>query len=559
MRYTGGLLGGTWLTSLAGDMGNGIFDGAFLVQNFEYLNPANTHWDKGYNVYAKIDTEPPRYLEFEKWWSSPVLLNAKEMQFIADELFVGNKLAAGEIVFSDGMRLDLRNVKSPIIVFCSWGDNITPPQQALGWILDLYDNDEELLASGQTIVYSLHQTIGHLGIFVSAKVATKEHEEFAQAMDLIDVLPPGLYEAVFTKTDAGTVNPGLVSGDYVVRFEARGLNNIRALGGNDAADDLRFAAVKRVSEINQGLYRTFLSPAVRALANDQSADWLRRMHPHRLSYEIFSDRNPWLRPIAKLAETVQQNRRACDAENPFQAFQETMSKQISDVLDRYREVRDQTVEAIFMSVYGSPLLQAMVGLRGDESTALRRIGRDAMRESAVRKMTADLERRISVGGPREAVVRGLLYVGRGRPEQFVDERGFAVLRQVRAEMPKDQQFSMDAFKSVVHDQHLLLRLDEERAIAALPQLLPDDAEERDRMLKIVRRVVTATGEPTGEVKRRLARVEALFRRGPPEGGKPMEEALWKVAASESAPAPKRQRSTVEAAAGGAERQTGSSD
>jgi len=225
----------------------------------------------------------------------------------------------------------------------------------------------------------------------------------------------------------------------------------------------------------------------------------------------------------------------------------------------HRPLRDQTAEALFMTVYGSPLLQAMVGLRGDESTAFSRIGRDAMRESAARKITADLERGISEGGTREAVVRALLYVGRGRPEQFVDERGFAVLRQVRAEMPKDQQLSMDAFKRIVHDQHLLLRLDEERALAALPRLLPDDAEERDRMLKIVRRVATATGEPAGEMKRRLTRVEALFRRGPPEGGKPTEEALWKVAASESTPAPKRQRSTAEAPAGGAERQTGSSD
>src|SRR5262249_25736898 len=42
MRYTGGILGGTWLTALAGDLGNGIFDGANLVANFESLNPANT-------------------------------------------------------------------------------------------------------------------------------------------------------------------------------------------------------------------------------------------------------------------------------------------------------------------------------------------------------------------------------------------------------------------------------------------------------------------------------------------------------------------------------------
>ena len=77
------------------------------------------------------------------------------------------------------MRIDLRKIQSPIIVFCSFGDDITPPQQALGWILDLYDNVDEIIANGQTIIYSLHQSIGHLGIFVSGKVATKEHEEFA--------------------------------------------------------------------------------------------------------------------------------------------------------------------------------------------------------------------------------------------------------------------------------------------------------------------------------------------------------------------------------------------
>jgi hypothetical protein len=68
MRYMGGLLGGTWLTSLCGDLGNGKFDGAYLVENFENLNPANTLWTKQYNLYSKVDTEEPRYLGFEKWW-----------------------------------------------------------------------------------------------------------------------------------------------------------------------------------------------------------------------------------------------------------------------------------------------------------------------------------------------------------------------------------------------------------------------------------------------------------------------------------------------------------
>ena len=196
MRYSGGLLGGTWMTALASDLGAGRFDGATLVQNFENLDPANTLWKKSYNLYANIDTEASRYLGFEKYWGGHVLLNADEMQYIVDELFVGNRLSSAEIVTSDGLRIDLRNIRSPIVVFCSEGDNITPPPQALGWITDLYRTDEEVLGHNQTIIYAMHKSIGHLGIFVSGAVARKEHREFATDIELINLIPAGVYQAV---------------------------------------------------------------------------------------------------------------------------------------------------------------------------------------------------------------------------------------------------------------------------------------------------------------------------------------------------------------------------
>ena len=61
MRYSGGLLGGSWLTALVSDIGNGKFDGAWLVQNFESQNPANTLWTKQYNLYSgRSTTEAPK-------------------------------------------------------------------------------------------------------------------------------------------------------------------------------------------------------------------------------------------------------------------------------------------------------------------------------------------------------------------------------------------------------------------------------------------------------------------------------------------------------------------
>src|SRR5690348_925845 len=246
MRYSGGLLGGSWLTAMTSDLGGGKFDGAWLVQNFENMNPSNTLWTKQYNVYSKVDTEADRYLEFERWWGGHVNLNAEEIQFIVDELFIGNNLAAGRIKTSNGEVVDLREIRSPIVVFCSKGDNITPPQQALGWVLDLYKDVDEIRYYGQTIVYTVHETVGHLGIFVSGGVAKKEHAEFSSNIDLIDVLPPGLYEATFEAKSADTAHANLAGGNWVMRCEQRSLDDLRAMGGNSLEDERRFATAKRV-------------------------------------------------------------------------------------------------------------------------------------------------------------------------------------------------------------------------------------------------------------------------------------------------------------------------
>jgi len=517
MRYLGGLLGGTWLTSLAGDLGSGIFDGANLVANFESLHPDNTYWKKIYNVYSKIDTEPPRFLEFEKWWGSPVLLNAEEMQAIADQLFVGNKLSSGELRSANGTRVDLRNIKSPIIVFCSWGDDITPPQQALDWILDLYDHEDELVKAGQTIVYCLHQSIGHLGIFVSGKVATKEHGEFALAMDMIDLMPPGLYEAVITGIDEAVEHRELVQGSYLFSLESRTLDDIRKLGGNSAEDDRAFATAARVSEITQGAYSTLMRPAVRALATQAGAELMRCSHPNRLRFEMFADYNPFMRPLADWAEKVRENRRPIKPDNPFLACERMVSDVIASGLEMWGKARDAATETFFFNAYGSPVLQAMVGLRADETSVSRHIGRDVAREAAAKEAAIHLQQRIDQGGLIEAAVRALIYVR--LPEGKVDERGFAALKQISAELPAAKRVGLARFKEIVKEQYLILLLDAERAIAALPRLLPANRRQCEEALTLVRRVLAARGALPEESRRRLERVEALFLGPPPEIGR----------------------------------------
>jgi hypothetical protein len=506
MRYLGGVLGGTWLTALTGDAGAGIFDGANLVANFEAQNPANTYWQKPYDVYSKVDTEAARFLDFETWWGSPVLLNAEEMQWIVDNLFVGNKLATGALRTAEGLRIDLRNIKSPIIVFCSWGDNITPPQQALGWISDIYDHEREIAANGQTIVYCLHQSIGHLGIFVSGKVATKEHREFTTCMEMIDLAPPGLYEAVITDVGPDTQNAALIEGRYLFRLESRTLSYVRAIVANSPEDDRRFATAARVSDVGLGLYRNLLQPAVGLMTSKPAAEAIRAMHPNRLRFAIFSDQNPLMSPVEALAKSVRDAREPVAPDNPLLAWEQAIAGWISLCLETYGSARDAFAEAFFLNAYGSPLLQAMVGLGQQAPDASRHIERDLVREADEARMRSELETRFEVGGTAEAASRALIYVN--RPNGGFDERGFAMLKEIRAAQPVAE--TIGKLKEVLKEQSLLVRLDEERAIQAIPKLLPKSADQRQAALNALHHVIDAQGALPEESRRRLERVDALF-------------------------------------------------
>ena len=505
MRYSGGLLGGSWLTTLVSDLGCGKFDGAWLVQNFENQNPSNTLWTKQYNLYSKIDTEAPRYLGFERWWGGHVNLNAEEIQFIVDELFIGNKLSSGNIRTSDGSQIDLRNIRSPIVVFCSKGDNVTPPQQALGWILDLYEDVDQIRSYGQTIVYAVHETVGHLGIFVSGGVAKKEHGEFSSNIDLIDTLPPGLYEATFEDKSDKTANPDLTIGNWVMRCEARTLDDIAAMGMNDEADDRRFATAARLSEINLALYRTFMQPMVRGLASSPAANLMRQMHPLRLQYELFSDANPFAAPLSELASRVRAERTQAKNDNPFVAMQEQASKQIVDALDHWRDLTEKLSERTFLAVFGSPALQSAVGIDPAAPRPVCKAAKNPLHHQLVQARIGELKARIPAGGLREAVIRGLIYAGLSR--RAIDERGFEMVQRLRS---AHGDLPLAEFKTLVREQFNMLLIDQDAALAAIPSMLPSDGEARRKGLGLIREVLAARGTFTDADKERFDEVARLF-------------------------------------------------
>ena len=347
-RYLAGMEGGAVPALLSADLGAGKFDGATLIHNFEQLNPGKTVWRKNYDIFSKADWDSERYLDFDRWWSGFYFMNAAEIRWIVENLFVGNKLVRGEALLDDGTPVDLTRIEPPVVVFASHGDNITPPQQALFWIADLYESVQELRARGHVIVYTLHDSIGHLGIFVSAKVANKQHKEIASVVKTIESLAPGLYEMLIDQGDDAPI----------VSFEARTIDDILALGG-DRKEEPAFAAVAQLSEWAVKTYELTVQPVMHALVTPEIAETLREAHPMRAQYTFFSSGNPLFSEIYSLAAATRDAREQAEDDNPFLELERLSATAIEEGLNLARDMRDAAMEIAFLGLYASPWMMRL--------------------------------------------------------------------------------------------------------------------------------------------------------------------------------------------------------
>jgi hypothetical protein len=215
--------------------------------------------------------------------------------------------------------------------------------------------------------------------------------------------------------------------------------------------------------------------------------------------------------VAQLAEQVREQRQPVSADNPLLQWQAAMSQAIIAALDGYRDLRDASIERIFLGVYGSPVLQAMLGLSGSTVPPRPSPGIEPARAALIQQRIGELKARLAEGGPREAAIRALVYIGMGG--EGVDERAFNELREIRSE---NQGLTLQAFKQVVREQFFSLLLDRDAALAAIPKMLPADAASRKRILQVLRRTAEAAGEVSGEKARRLEQIEKLFGGAAPQ-------------------------------------------
>jgi pimeloyl-ACP methyl ester carboxylesterase len=470
MRYAGGLLGGTWLASLASDLGNGRFDGANLVANFENLNPANSFWDKYLHVFRNADTEPPRFLEFERWWGGFYLMNRDEIEWITKNLFVGNRVWTGG-------GFDLRSIKAPIVLFASLGDNITPPQQAFNWVADVYGSTEEIKARGQVIVGLVHGDAGHLGVFVSGKVAKKEYTQIVSVLESIELLPPGLYAMeIEERKNGGGV-------EYEVSFQERSLEEVvERLNRFKRADESPFEAVAALSEFNQRAYELSAQPAIQAWSNEPQAEMLRLLHPLRVQRWAVSDLNPWLWWLGPAAGVVKRERETVGPDDALRREEQALTSLVSAWLDYFRDVRDALSEALFFQVYGN-LFSLYLADRQEAAEARAGAAGDARELAFVQEALDSL----AEGGYPEAVARVAFLLSRkGEP-----------LPLARLELRKDlvsryqellPDLPLDQWRRLRGEQEVIVRWEPERALEVLPRLLRDEAD-RTRLLTLLERLL----------------------------------------------------------------------
>ena len=473
MRYSGGMLGGTWLSSLTADLGNGVFDGAWLVQNFENLNPANTWVDKYYQVFANIDTEPPRFLEFERWWGGYFLMNREEIEWIVRNLFIGNQLWTGRERGPNGRVLDLREIKSPIIMFASKGDNITPPQQAFNWVADLYGTTDEIKARGQVIVGLMTEDVGHLGVFVSGKVARKEYKQIVSVLESIEALLPGLYGMRIDESRGADGAP-----IYNVTFEELQLEEIaQRFNRYKREDEKPFQAVKAMADFNQHAYELFTQPLVQAVSNEHSAALLRELHPLRVQHWGSSDLNPWLRWLEPAAAAVKAYRRASPPDSPLHRIERAAVESVSAVLDWGRAMRDAQTEAAFFLIYGG-LFHFYLADRQDASQ-VEGLPVDPRELAVVKEALAAIDR----GGYTEAVERVAAFIaGHGEPLPLQRlQTAKELLDDYRELLP---ELSFEQRRLIHGEQDIIVRYEPERALATLPQLLSEPGD-RQRMLTLL--------------------------------------------------------------------------
>ena len=354
-------------------------------------------------------------------------------------------------------------------------DQINPPQQALIWFVHTWNSVVEIKHRGQVVVYMIHPTIGHLGILVSGKVAVKEHKEMINSFDMIEMLPPGLYEMVF-EADEKNIDP---RSENLIRFEGREIEDIISLDDHMTEEEALFPLAAAVSQRNDAFYDAYLSPWVKAMMTPMVADTFRQLHPMRVSRYGFSDLNPLLWPFESAARKVKKRRTPAAADNLFLGWERAASNWIETGLENYRLASSFWVESACQMLYSerSPLNwfypEASPAPLSTEEILERRLVQK-------QKIKAERQRwlgKMRQGGFVEGVVRAVVAITAA--DEILGRETYMRLLEMAQRHARLKTVDPADFRRIVRDQARILQVNPPLARETLRDLLPCEQDRAD--------------------------------------------------------------------------------
>jgi hypothetical protein len=359
----------------------------------------------------------------------------------------------------------------------------------------VYSSTEEIKANGQTIIGLLHEDVGHLGIFVSGKVAKKEHAQIVEVLKYIQQLPPGLYGMDIEESyDAR----GEVS--YEVTLKERKVEDLRALQKFDRVDEKPFQAVAALSELFERAYSLLARPFVRELSPEWLAKLRRHFHPLRVQYWAMSDKNPFLWALPYMANAAMGNRQPRSADNDMVKLEKLASEYVSASLNQYRDLRDAASEAAFFEVYGNMLSLHMA----DEREEIRRKGKfDPRSLPAVREVLDTIEE----GSAIEGLARIAMLISKAGPGQ----RRLSQMQRTREILSPEGEIahlSEDERRRLLQEETIVVEFEPDRAKRSLPKLLRTPAERRHALSLLDR--IEMHGDLDDKQRRLVVELRALL-------------------------------------------------
>lgn len=501
MRYSGGLAGGVAPAMMAADLGGGIFDGAALVQNFEMLNPARNWFGKYYDLYRTVDAPGAidRFLQFERWWGGFYLMTGEEIEWIVSNLFVGNKLSRNQAQIEPGRNVDIKAIRAPIICFASHGDNITPPPQALNWIMDTYVTEQEIEICGQRILYMVHDKVGHLGIFVSSSVANREHSQMASTLQTIEALAPGLYEIMIEDV----IGEGQAT-EFKLSIAPRTFADIAAQTG-PRKDEAAFAGVARLSEQLADAYDATLRPHLRRAVTPETAELQRAMHPMRTARAALNSGAPGMTTVRVAADKVRENRTQANPSNPFLVMETMYGQMVENALDVMRDLREASMEMQFLGTWANPLALAF-----GHTHAAGRTKKDPNHFKDLPAVKLILQQ-MDQGGLGEAIIRMLVLVA-GTRKDVRHDRLQRSMETMHSRPPLSDLLVEDRVK-IIHEQTIIAHFAPEAALASLAKVITTP-QDRKAAMDAVRYVVGSEDEMAPETRVMVNQMSALLGQDP---------------------------------------------